>query len=114
MLGCRVHVCVCYARRCRGGLKKKGNRSKEPLGTAERKVLSEWGQRRGLRGSANRRCVPVCVCGGCLVTEKGVVGVRGAEMDCRYGGRGWEKEQKVADERVSRQVKEMEKEIDDT
>ncbi len=46
--------------------------------------------------------------------EEGVVGVRGAERetDCRYRGRVG-KEQKVVDERVSKQVKEME-EIDDT
>ncbi|KAM7404939.1 hypothetical protein PAMP_012242 [Pampus punctatissimus] len=45
------------------------------------------------RGEIEREQLPkmrVCVCGECLVMEKGVVGVKGAEkeMDCRYGGRG--------------------------
>lgn len=53
-----------------------------------------------------KRLSKMCFC--VLVMEKGVVGVRDADTDCRYGGGEGVKEQKVVDEWVRKQVKEME------
>lgn len=77
----------------------KGNRSRATLCPTYGNLPLSAGQphrelkREGIeRESSPKTRLCVCVCGGCLVIEKGVVGVKGAERetDCRYGGGGEE------------------------
>lgn len=84
-----MYTSVCYVICGCGGL-KKGDCSKEnPWHYLEQGVGSA--SQRTVEGRKRERAVSECVCVGCLVMEKGVVGVRGAERetDCRYGGGGW-------------------------
>lgn len=89
---------------------KKREIAVEPLGTTQSKVPSEWGQpnkeleREGIE--RQRRCVSVCVGDVWLWRREWLV--LGVQRQIADMGEGV-KAQKVVDERVSKQVKEMEK-----
>lgn len=83
-------VCVCYVSPGCDGLNKKKRAVAVKKPWALPRVRCVWTGEGSDREGVVTEDVPLRARVGCLVMEKGVVGVSGAERetDCRYGGGG--------------------------